>query len=478
MKIDKYLYRGLMLVSCMTLPAFFSCSDEINLPSKVDEATFESVNRVDGMLLDKVSNRNESVVELFSATQQMQLYFKLSQTPRKGVDVVVSADADYLTEYNKIHNTDFKLFPVSNVSFGRNGVLLLAPDETESISVDVTLTKSDDLTVGETYVLPVKAVSTTEGITLSSKAQHAVLLIKPLAKQSDTFKGEGALKTVLYLEVNDVNPLNALEFVLQNSGKLFFDEVVLFSANINYKAETGRVYVFNNPNVQFLLDHNEEYLQPLRKRGIKVILSILGNHDQAGVAQLSDTGARMFASELATYCKAYNLDGVGFDDEYSGWPDLNNPLFTSPSASAAGRLFYETKKANPDKTVMYYQYSLLGDWMPDIEGVRPNEYVDYIVPDYGASANPLPGMTLKNCAGEAASVASSGAPSVFQDEVRARRAKALGYGYYMIFSLDPNNYASRNQVIRCQNICRGLYNDELVAPTHYYKKNDTTRYKI
>ena len=103
--------------------------------------------------------------------------------------------------------------------------------------------------------------------------------------------------------------------MLKYSGKLFFDDIILFSSIINYFAESGRVYVLNNPNVQFLLDNNEQFLQPLRKRGMKVILGILGNHDAAGVAQLSDMGCREFAKELAAYCNAYTLDGVGFDDE-------------------------------------------------------------------------------------------------------------------------------------------------------------------
>lgn len=102
--------------------------------------------------------------------------------------------------------------------------------------------------------------------------------------------------------------------------------------------------MLNNPNVQFLLDNNEQFLQPLRKRGMKVILGILGNHDAAGVAQLSDMGCREFAKELAAYCDAYNLDGVGFDDEYSTSPDLSNPWFTQWSYDAAARLCYETKR--------------------------------------------------------------------------------------------------------------------------------------
>ena len=60
----------------------------------------------------------------------------------------------------------------------------------------------------------------------------------------------------------------------------------LFAANINWNAETGRVYVYTT-ECSISLDNNEQYLQPLRKRGIKVLLGVLGNHDEAGVCQLS-----------------------------------------------------------------------------------------------------------------------------------------------------------------------------------------------
>lgn len=82
---------------------------------------------------------------------------------------------------------------------------------------------------------------------------------------------------------------------------------------------------------------------------MKIIISILGNHDEAGVAQLSDMGAREFARELAAYCRAYNLDGVAFDDEYSNSPDLSNPWLASPSAYAGSRLMYECKAVMPEK---------------------------------------------------------------------------------------------------------------------------------
>ena len=172
------------------------------------------------------------------------------------------------------------------------------------------------------------------------------------------------------------------------------------AANINWDAERKRVYVYNNPNVQFLLDNNEEYLQPLRKAGMKVIVSILGNHDEAGVAQLSDMDCREFARELAAYCDAYNLDGVAFDDEYSNSPDLSNPWLAQKSTYAASRLAYECKKAMPDKIVSLYNYgSIYSQKLQVIDGITPGEYCDYAVGDYNRSVSPGIGMTLKQCGG-------------------------------------------------------------------------------
>ncbi len=473
-----FLALGLLLGG-MT---FSSCTDDIMGSKPVDEGAYDTVTRIEGMLLDAKSNKNESVVELRGKTVETEVFFKLTKVPNMGVDVQVEVDPSYLETFNKEHDTDFEMYPVENVKIANEGKLLLAPDEIRSANIGVTLTANDKMQADKTYLLPLTVTTSTQGVTLSEKAQRAVYMVKDLRSQSDTYKGPDAVKTVLYFEVNDTNPLNALEFVLKDSGKLFFDEVVLFSANINYNPETGRVYVFNNPNVQFLLDNNEKFLQPLRKRGIKVILGILGNHDAAGVAQLSDMGAREFAKELAAYCKAYNLDGVGFDDEYSDFPDLTNPWFARRSGEAASRLLYETKRAMPDKTVMvYYLGRIYEDTIVSVDGVLPGEFVDYAVADYGGTARPMNGMTRKQCSGMSIEL-NRGTGNTSEDFARSKRKE--GYGYYMFFALGHtnslvNNFGSyRSQVLRCQMVCRGLYEDELLMPEYYYKKNDATRYKL
>ncbi len=470
MNFNQYFKKGLFSIACVATLSLGSCADDIELESKVNEAPYEAVNRVDGQLLDRKTNKKISTIELRGETYKTSVYFRLTQAPKKGVDATILVDAAYLETYNKEHGTDYKLYPVGLVSLAHNGELLLAPDEKNSIDIEMTIKAATDLEADVSYVIPLRVSSRTEGITFSENSQCALYFVKDMRSQSDCYKGEDAVKTVLYFEVNDANPLNALEFVLKDSGKLFFDEVVLFSANINYNAETGQVYVFNNRQVQFLLDNSEQYLQPLRKRGIKVILGILGNHDVSGVAQLSDTGARMFAKELAAICYAYNLDGVGFDDEYSDYPDLSNPLFTRSSEAAAARLLYETKCAMPDKTVMVYYLGNVNSTIPAVDGILPSEFVDYAVDDYGGAAAPMQGMTKKNCGGMSIELQRGSGDS---SEYTARSRKQEGYGYYMFFALDPSKYST--QVRRCQSVCRGLYDDELLYPTHYYKQYSTER---
>ena len=448
-----------------------SCEDAIVRSDS--ESPYADMIRLEGKLVDVETLRNSAVVEMRADEYTADVMFKLSTRPNKGVDIRVAVDEAYAQTYNTLHETDYELFPTANVSLNNGGAYVLAPDDQKLPDIRVTLTAFADMQEDQTYIVPLTVTTSTEGVTLSEEMQHMVLLVKDYRNMPNHDKGPDAVQTVLYFEVNDVNPLNALEFVTE-SGKYFFDHVVLFAANINWDAERNRVYVYNNPNVQFLLDNNEEYLQPLRRAGMKVIISILGNHDEAGVAQLSDMGCREFARELAAYCDAYNLDGVAFDDEYSNYPDLSNPWLTSPSEYAGSRLMYECKSAMPDKIVSLYNLGNMYSYgLQVIDGITPGQYCDYAVADYGGSASPGPGMTLKQCGGMSIELNRGTGDS---SESTARNRKAQGYGYYMFFALNPAQYSY--QVGRCQSVCRGLYDDELVYPSYYYPKNSNVRTRL
>ena len=93
MNTKKYLkYSFLPLVLMLGGLAFTACTDDIEGGKPVDEGAYDAVKRVDGMLLDVTSNKNESVIELRSDKYQTEVFFRLTKAPQKGVDVKIEVD--------------------------------------------------------------------------------------------------------------------------------------------------------------------------------------------------------------------------------------------------------------------------------------------------------------------------------------------------------------------------------------------------
>lgn len=272
------------------------------------------------------------------------------------------------------------------------------------------------------------------------------------------------------MEVNDTNPLNNLSFTLKKSGKYLIDALIIFSGNINYSAETGRVYFYANSNVQYLLDNREKYFKPLQDRGMKVIMGILGNHDRAGISNLADETARLFAQELNAICDAYQLDGIFWDDEYTSAIRPAPEGFVTPSKAAASRLIYEVWKLQPERwNVAYAHSSTYG--LNEVDGVPAGVYCQYALHDYGGSADLssyFPGMPKSNMG----LLSQQFAMSTTYPEARLRQLRDDGYGSYMIFAMDPfrNNWANR-QLSALKTIASAFYDDELSIDGDFYEKD-------
>src|SRR4051794_2107373 len=90
--------------------------------------------------------------------------------------------------------------------------------------------------------------------------------------------------SVAYIEVNSNSMVNVGKYALAQGGGNVFDIGVIFAANINYDTAKKAAYLYFNPNVQRVLDNVNTEVRPLQAKGIKVMLSILGNHQGAGFA--------------------------------------------------------------------------------------------------------------------------------------------------------------------------------------------------
>lgn len=287
-----------------------------------------------------------------------------------------------------------------------------------------------------------------------------------------------AVRQILFFEVNNCNPLNALEYRLAD-GSPFFDAVVLFAANINYNAAEDRVYLHNNPNVQALLDNSETLLQPLREAGIKVYLGLLGNHDAAGLAQLSAWGAETWAAEVAAVCATYGLDGVNLDDEYSKSPDLSNPWFTMRTPAAGAQLAYELKTAlrkacSWPTEVSVFEFGALQN-LPQViaDGAThsQSEFLDILIPNYGMASEPYGDLTYRQCCGASIEINYYDTLS----ESRARTLLDAGYGWCMWFGFDPSGSGGvksnlTHSMKQFRNAAKVFYNSEMQDPVSVYHK--------
>ncbi len=454
------------VVLLLMLGAFFSACDESIDLAKLDEASYEVPGEVIGYITNNGGDRKMSFVD-FRDKGTEEIYVGLTEEAPEDVTVSFRYEPSLLDAYNSNNDTEYQLFPVSAVTIP--GKVTIAKGGKVSGKGEVVFETTETLEKGRTYVIPLKAELASGNVGLSEAESEFLIFVDDLSKIPTADKPSG-IKIISCMEVNDTNPLNNLCFTLADSGKPLIDMVILFSANINYNNETGKVFVYNNPNVQHLLDNREKYLKPLQDRGIQVVLGILGNHDHSGVANLGTEAARQFAQELKVVCDAYRLDGVFFDDEYSSYKNPPPPGFVTPSNAAAARLCYETKMAMPDKLVTVYVYSRTSS-LPAVDGHDSGTFIDYAIHDYGGSydlSGNYPGLPRSGMALYSQEYARGYTTS----ETNLKSLRDGGYGAHMIFAMDPfrRNF-SYSQKPSMERIARALFDDELVYDGKPYKKD-------
>lgn len=426
---------------------------------------------VGGDKVEVLLNATEESLDIYTNAKEnivLNVTLSIAEAVSYPVEVELFVDKDYLSEYNYLNSEEALLFPEEKISLPKSNLVINAGET--SVSAEITLDPSD-LGFATKYLVPLylKDVKNARIKQSNCRVNYVVNRLN-----------DRAVKNVVYIEVNDCNPLNCLEYVLED-GTPFFDAVILFAANINYNSNDDVVYLHNNPNVQALLDETEVYIQPLRKAGIKVYLGLLGNHDAAGLAQLSDWGAKEWAAEVAEACKTYKLDGVNLDDEYSSSPNTGNKWFASRSAAAGARLMYELKMAlkescNWPTEVSHFDWGSLYN-LPEVDGHKQSEFVDFHVANYGSASSPYGDLTMKQCSG--ASVQLNYGNTISQS--RAEQIKTDGYGWIMWFAFDPSGTGSvsnnrNHSVAQFNNVALGCYGQALKTPTGVYNKIGEGKY--
>lgn len=473
MKYSKIL-KGSFLMAMVAL-ATTACQDDITYGNVQAPEVGNGDNVI--YVTDGTGNAADKYNVEFRGNKTIELFANATQAPAAAQSVQFSYDESALDSYNKATGNSYEALPESMVSFSNGGVATVEAGQLKSSAVELQITSDGSLDHTKSYCIPVRISSADSRAHVATTSQTRLIFVRDLTALADCFKtwtdenGEvhEGVKVFSCMEVNDTNPLNNLCYKLKNQNKYLVDVLIIFSANINYNAETGRVYVFNNPNVQALLDGREKYLKPLKDRGMKIILGILGNHDRASIANLAPETAKEFAKELKAVCDAYDLDGVFWDDEYSSPISPAPAGFVSPSREAWCNLAWEFKQICPDRWNIAYAYSRTSS-ASEVNGTQAGDYIDYALHDYGGSwdlSDSYPGMPKSNM-GLHSQEFNQGR---FASENNLRNMRNNGYGSHMIFAMDPNRSNVSRQESSMDNMCRAFYDDELEVIKPYYPKD-------
>lgn len=305
------------------------------------------------------------------------VYFELDTVANVDTRVTFAVDNEALEAYNKANGTNYTAY--EGASLATEGAVTIPAGQLRSDYVAVNVPAG-----GKGNAVAITAVAGQGG---SVSEDNGVFIYQVAALDAPVY--EKTIKNLCYIEVNNDSPLNAGEYTLSD-GKPFFDIVSVFAANINLNEE-GMPYIHCNDQVAFVLEHADEIIRPLQKKGIRVHLSILGNHDDAGMRSLSAEGAKVFAKELKMYADIYGFDGFDFDDEYSSYAEnkfkgsaVSGPGVVSSATECTSanytRLMEACREVLPKGESTFGIYWYTDDDQP--AGANVEKLIDYAV--YGA----------------------------------------------------------------------------------------------
>ncbi len=170
-----------------------------------------------------------------------------------------------------------------------------------------------------------------------------------------------------YVEVNDHKLTNAGCYIKTSNNKPFFDMISVFAANIN-GTDSNNPIIYFNPQVDALLNKTSQVTE-LQKKGIKVLLTLLGNHQNAGWSCMTDSEAiNKFANDVVKLTNQYKLDGIDIDDEYSTCMSNTTSMLRIARAikenpAFNGKLLTKALYADESYFTAYYKGSRLADFL-------------------------------------------------------------------------------------------------------------------
>lgn len=461
------------------------CASIILLNSCIKE-TIQDLNVLneDNITGLKLSNKDNPQEEVTIVEGSGTYNFTLTTATEAKKDVVLEMDKlileKELTNFNNSSKVDkYKLLPEKYYELK---VAKILKGQTSS-DVQLELKPLDDLEYEE-YLLPLniyyEGKRIIHNIILKHEPEYSVLSEtskKPMPPGTYNCPNrKDPMKMVMY--VNSVGDLrNFGKFYLKESRKPVFDYVIPFAVAMNYDPIAKKRILAYNSWIENVLAKPEIYIEPLRKKGIKIILDILPNHQGVGYYNFQNYEEALdFARQCKELADRTGVDGFDIDEEYAKYE--NRPELPRKGNQSVFWFMRAMKEVMPDKLLTLYDYGLwsLNSSSQDEHGKFVSDYVDFSWSNYWenhASYTGIPNERYGMLSLEAYQRSYYfKTPELYAPTIRSLAQRNIDgcYGNYMFFNLTSDLIKSdtKNVATALSYITQIYYGEDAVIEGKLY----------
>lgn len=286
---------------------------------------------------------NELYVELIEPAERNMTFTISINTSLTDHDSPSIAEYFYKVSAEIVYDWENK-FTISN-----GGKVTIAAGERRSTQISFTVSNMD--LVNSYYLLPLLATD-------EDGNQYELFYYLRQVEMERQDRSNKPYTVVAYIDTEMMNPLIAdqytskLQYLKSRRDRKtiyenvpVFDVVNLRKALLKYDEPSRRAILKFTPDMEHVLKNYAQYIQPLRRNGIKVCLSIEGGGTGIGFANLTDVQIADFVAQIKVAVNMYQLDGVHLRDEGAGYGKTGAPEVDEVSYP---KLIKALREAMPD----------------------------------------------------------------------------------------------------------------------------------
>lgn len=408
-------------------------------------------------ILNSMEQPQSSIVNLYigntfeaenpDAELDDEVYFELAKPAEKNLTLTIAVDnvfkesdqnaGDYCTLFKKEHS--MAVNPILSwqggvdryvkVDGATEGTVTVAAGQRKSSKIKLTFIRDAELMGGQAFLFPITAVDTETG-------EDYGRIDYILHTFDKGVRGNRDVIVVAYVNTEVMNPLIAdqltrkVEKYIWNPYEIIpivplspvVDIVNVRTAML--KNEQGRAMLRYTTDMEYVLKHNEKYIQPMRQGGMKVCLTIKGGATGLGFCNLTDEQVADFAAQVKVAIDIYGLDGVNLWDEGSDYGKAGMPSMNDVSYAKLIKMLKETM---PGKLVTLTDTPETTSSLRNVQGgISAGQYLDYAwspINEYlnpyadGSELKPIAGLEMAKYASISVPMMSSKMPSEEQEEI-------------------------------------------------------------